>query len=79
MVPYFVIKVAILKIFVEDDDKANILANLCVLLRGLEFDRVKKYLDSEVNKQLTSILVSITTLVIAAAGALHYNSLFVDS
>lgn len=54
-------------------------ANLCILLRGLEFDRIKKYLDSEVNKQLTSILVSITTLVVSAAGALHYNSLFIGN
>lgn len=54
-------------------------ANLVCLIRILEFDRLKKYLDSEVNKQLLSILVSIATLVIASAGALYYNALFINT
>ncbi|CAD8157114.1 unnamed protein product [Paramecium pentaurelia] len=77
--PYFIIKISTLKLFIEDDDKINMFANLVCLFRGLEFDRMKKYLDSEVNKQLTSIMITTATLVLCAAGALHFNSLFLET
>jgi hypothetical protein len=45
-------------------------------LRLLELDRGRRFLDSEVNKQLLSIILSISTLVVTAAGTLHFNAQF---
>lgn len=48
------------------------------LLRVMEFNRIRKYLDSEVNKQLLSIILSITTLIMTASGTLYFNSQFLQ-
>jgi len=53
-------------------------SNMVSLLRMMEFNRCRKYLDSEVNKQLLSIILSITTLIITASGTLFFNSQFLD-
>jgi hypothetical protein len=52
------------------------MSNLLSVLRVLELNRCKMYMDSEVNKQLLSIILSITTLILTASAILHFNSQF---
>ena len=68
----------VLSFFEESDNPIVQFSNLLCLLRILELDRCRKFLDSEVNKQLLSIILSITTLIVAAAGTLHFNSQFLE-
>jgi hypothetical protein len=60
----------------EKDHPVVQFSNLLSLLRLLELERCRRFLDSEVNKQLLSIILSIATLVIVSAGTLHFNAMF---
>jgi len=73
LVPFFTISISIIHIESPDRLAYLQLANLLCLLRILDLNRCRSYMDSEVNKQLLSIVLSITALIVTAAACLHFN------
>lgn len=76
LVPFFTISISIIHIESPDRLAYLQLANLLCLLRILDLNRCRSYMDSEVNKQLLSIVLSITALIVTAAACLHFNCQF---
>ena len=50
LVPFFILRLCVLNLINENDDPIMQFSNLLSLLRVMELNRCRKYLDSEVNK-----------------------------
>lgn len=71
-VPFFIIRFASGNPFVDQPDSLTAhTANVFSLFRILRLQKLNRYIEAEVSKQLSNIIIVITTLILFAAGAFN--------